>query len=184
MSQGNIQTQVIRVGIHTVPPDQHGWRGLELEGNRKRKWYTLLENEQCLVTALLIPPGEIGVRHSHETGELNIHFANGLPLVRWNAPGELHGGYSPTAPVDDPEQAQRLNDAEATIRAAGLDAVANVFRDLASDVAGFRKLVEELARPAPSLNVGIDVLFPPFKTTIDDPTVPGGPRTVIGQWYD
>ncbi len=183
MSQGNIQTQVIRVGIHTVPDDQHGWRGLELPGNRKRKWYTLLENEQCLVTALLIPPGEIGVRHSHETGELNIHFSNGLPLVRWNAPGELHGGHAPQTPIDDPAQAQRLNDAEEAIRAAGLTAVANVFRDLASDVAGFRKLVEELARPAPSLNVGIDVLFPPFKTTIDDPSIPEK-RTVIGQWYD
>ena len=112
MSQSSGHTQIIRVGIHSVPEDQHGWRGLELPGNRKRKWYTLLENEQCLVTALLIPPGEIGVRHSHETGELNIHFSNGLPLVRWNAPGELHGGYSPQAPIDDPEQAQRLNDAE------------------------------------------------------------------------
>ena len=183
MSQGNIQTQVIRVGIHSVPEDQHGWRGLELPGNRKRKWYTLLENEQCLVTALLIPPGEIGVRHSHETGELNIHFSNGLPLVRWNAPGELHGGHAPQTPIDDPAQVQRLNDAEDAIRAAGLTAVANVFRDLAADVAGFKQMVEELARPAPSLNVGIDVLFPPFKTTIDDPSVPGK-RTVIGQWYD
>ena len=79
---------------------------------------------------------------------------------------------------------QRLNDAEEAIRAAGLTAVANVFRDLAADVAGFRKLVEELAKPEPSLNIGIDVLFPPFKTTIDDPSIPGGPRTVIGQWYD
>ena len=183
MSQSSGHTQIIRVGIHSVPEDQHGWRGLELPGNRKRKWYTLLENEQCLVTALLIPPGEIGVRHSHETGELNIHFSNGLPLVRWNAPGELHGGYSPQAPIDDPEQAQRLNDAEQAIRAAGLAAVANVFRDLASDVAGFKKMVEELARPAPSLHVGIDVLFPPFTTTSDDPSIPEK-RTVIGQWYD
>ena len=183
MSQSSGNTQIIRVGIHSVPEDQHGWRGMELPGNRKRKWYTLLENEQCLVTALLIPPGEIGVRHSHETGELNIHFSNGLPLVRWNAPGELHGGYSPQTPIDDPEQAQRLNDAEEAIRAAGLTAVANVFRDLTSDIAGFKKMVEELARSAPSLNVGIDVLFPPFKTTLDDPSIPEK-RTVIGQWYD
>lgn len=183
MTQSGGQTQIIRVGIHSVPENKHGWRGLGLPGNRKRKWYTLLENEQCLVTALLIPPGEVGVRHSHETGELNIHFSNGLPLVRWNAPGELHGGYAPQTPIDDPAQAQRLNDAESAIRAAGLDAVANVFRDLAADVEGFRRLVEDLARPAPSLNVGIDVLFPPFKTTIDDPSVPEK-RTVVGQWYD
>ena len=183
MSQGNIQTQIIRVGIHSVPDEQHGWRGLALEGNRKRKWYTLLENEQCLVTALLVPPGEKSVRHSHETGELNIHFSNGLPYIRWNAPGLLHGG-PPQTPIDDPAQVQRLNDAEEAIRAAGLTAVANVFRDLAADVAGFRQMVEELAKPEPSLNIGIDVLFPPFKTTIDDPSIPGGPRTVIGQWYD
>lgn len=183
MSQGG-DIQIIRVGIHSVPDDMHGWRGLDLPGNRKRKWYTLLENEQCLVTALLVPPGEKSVRHSHETGELNIHFSNGLPYIRWNPPGELHGGIPSQTAADDPEQARRLNDAEEAIRAAGLTAVANVFRDLAADVAGFRRLVEELARPEPSLNIGIDVLFPPFKTTIDDPTVPGGPRTVIGQWYD
>ena len=46
-----------------------------------------------------------------------------------------------------------------------------------------KKMIEEIAKPAPSLRVGIDVLFPPFRTTIDDPSVPEK-KTVIGQWYD
>jgi hypothetical protein len=29
----------------------------------------------------------------------------------------------------------------------------------------------------------IDVLFPPFKTTIDDPVLPEK-KTVVGQWFD
>ena len=166
-----------------MPEEQHGWRGVDLPGNRKRKWYTLLENEQCLVTALLIPPGEVGVRHSHETGELNLNWRDSLPVVRWNAPGVLHGGYAPQTPVADPAQQQRLEAAEKSIRAAGLDPVADLFRDLVGDIEGFKKMIEELAKPAPSLHVGIDVLFPPFKTTIDDPSVPEK-KTVIGQWYD
>ena len=182
MSQSDSGNHVIRVGIHSVPQGEHGWRGLNLPGNRKRKWYTLLENEQCLVTALLIPPGEVGVRHSHESGELNLNWIDGLPVVRWNPPGILHGGYESETSLENVEQQKRLADAEETIRLAGLDPVANIFRDLVGDIDGFRKMVEELAKPSPSLHVGIDVLFPPFKTTIDDPTVPK--KTVIGQWYD
>lgn len=183
MTQTGDGVQIIRVGIHSVPEGKHGWRGLELPGNRKRKWYTLLENEQCLVTALLIPPGEVGVRHSHESGELNLNWIDGLPMMRWNPPGVLHGGHAPMASAEDEDQGKRLQDAEEAIRSAGIPAVANVFRDLVADMAGFKKMVEELARPAPSLRVGIDVLFPPFKTTIDDPSVPEK-KTVIGQWYD
>ena len=183
MSQSGGGEQIIRVGIHSVPEDKHGWRGLDLPGNRKRKWYTLLENEQCLVTALLIPPGEVGVRHSHESGELNLNWIDGLPLMRWNPPGVLHGGYAPQASPVDAEQQKRLQAAEEAIRSAGLDPVADLFRDLVGDIEGFKKMIEEIAKPAPSLRVGIDVLFPPFKTTIDDPSVPEK-KTVIGQWYD
>ena len=34
-----------------------------------------------------------------------------------------------------------------------------------------------------SLHVAIDCLFPPFKTTIDDPLYPDK-KTIVGQWYD
>jgi hypothetical protein len=43
--------------------------------------------------------------------------------------------------------------------------------------------MRELSRPRPGLHVAIDVLFPPFKTTIDDPAYPEK-LTVTGQWYD
>ena len=29
----------------------------------------------------------------------------------------------------------------------------------------------------------VDILFPPFKTTIDDPAY-AEPRTIVGPWYD
>ena len=45
------------------------------------------------------------------------------------------------------------------------------------------EIVAERARPAPAPRVIVDVLFPPFKTTIVDPGVADG-KTVTGQWYD
>ena len=57
----------------TLPAERHGWRGLGLAGHHKRKWWTLLHNDQVLVTALLLIPGEHSVRHSHESGDLSIH---------------------------------------------------------------------------------------------------------------
>src|ERR671933_2312012 len=80
----------------TLAPDRHGWRGLGLPGHRKRKWWTVLHNEQVLVTALLLLPGERSVRHSHETGELSIHYDGQLrPVVLWNPPGVLHPALPP-----------------------------------------------------------------------------------------
>jgi hypothetical protein len=54
----------------------------------------VLHNDKVLVTALLTGiPGEYGLRHSHESGELSIHFDDALhPSVTWNPPGVLHGG--------------------------------------------------------------------------------------------
>src|SRR5262249_16788475 len=65
---------------------------------RKRKWWTVLHNDQVLVTALLLIPGERSVRHSHETGELSIHYDGELrPVVVWNPPGVLHPSIPPAA---------------------------------------------------------------------------------------
>src|SRR5919202_4971234 len=83
-----------------LPSERHGWRGLGLQGHRKRKWWTVLHNDQVLVTALLLIPGERSVRHSHETGELSIHYEGEMrPVVLWNPPGVLH----PTIPPAQPE---------------------------------------------------------------------------------
>ena len=76
----------------SLPPERHGWRGLGLPGHRKRKWWTVLHNDQVLVTALLLIPGERSVRHSHETGELSIHYDGEMrPVVVWNPPGSARG---------------------------------------------------------------------------------------------
>ena len=90
---------------YTVPERQHGWRGLGIEGNHKRKCYTVLQNEHVLVTALVTLPGETSVRHSHESGELSIHYVDKLqPFVTWHPGGELHGGIQEEIrpPVSDP----------------------------------------------------------------------------------
>src|SRR5688572_32702327 len=87
-------TAPTRVNAYTVPADQQGWRGLGVpEVNAKRRTYTLLWNEQVLVCALLLLPGERSIRHSHESGELSITFADALhPTASYTPGGLLHGG--------------------------------------------------------------------------------------------
>lgn len=174
--------QIILATIHSLPPDKQGWRGLDREGNHRRKWYTLLENELCLVTALLVPPGEQSIRHYHESGELNLSWPDGLPLMRWNPPKVEHGGPVAPEPGTLTETEKQMQEAEKSLSTVGDPAVANLFRSVLSDLSGFRKLVEDLTRPKPSLRVSVDVLFPPFQTTITDPLYPEH-RTVTGQWY-
>jgi uncharacterized coiled-coil protein SlyX len=165
-----------------VPPERHGWRGLSVGGptSAKRKVYTLLHNDRVLVTALLLMPGERSIRHSHETGELSVHFLDDMhPEVNWNPPGVLHGGA--------PALSAGLDDA---IRAAApIDytnsEVAELARELDrlnAQVRALQERIRQLQRPATPRFI-VDVLFPPFKTTIDDPAVPEK-RTVVGQWYD
>jgi hypothetical protein len=171
--------KAIRVNPYTVPAGQHGWRGLGLEGNHKRKWYTVLQNEYVLVTALVTLPGETSVRHSHESGELSIHYVDKLqPFVTWHPGGELHGGTpeekrAPTADVvpelmsDHPEVKKVL---------------AHV-SNLEHEIKRLDNTLQQLLKPNPAPRLLIDILFPPFKTTVDDPNFPPK-RTVVGQWYD
>src|SRR5438270_13497460 len=87
------ENDVIFVNPFAVPDNQHGWRGLGAPGNHKRKWYTVLQNEFILVTALVVLPGERSIRRTHETGELNISYiGENRPIIRWNPPGVPHGG--------------------------------------------------------------------------------------------
>ena len=87
------QLKSFSVNPYTLPADQQGWRGIGLPGARKRKWYTVLHNDQVLVTALFQLPGEQGCRHSHETGELSIAYVGDLqPIITWHPPTEAHGG--------------------------------------------------------------------------------------------
>jgi hypothetical protein len=175
------EDDVTSVNPFAVPDGQHGWRGLGAPGDRKRKWYAVLQNEFVLVTALVVLPGERSVRHFHETGELNISFAGqNQPVVRWNSPGALHGGASelPGAPAEQPS----LMAALARLSTSSPD-LAEVLSSLLGRQEQMEQALADITRPQPGLRVGIDVLFPPFRTTIDDPAYPDK-RTITGQWYD
>jgi hypothetical protein len=165
-----------------LPPDRHGWRGLSVPGHRKRKWWTVLHNEQVLVTALLLIPGERSVRHSHETGELSIHYEGELrPVVLWNPPGVLHPSIPPAEP--EPLDDELAAAAEEARRATQDSALADLLSRLLVDQREMRRKLDTLARGKPSPFIIVDVLFPPFKTTIDDPAYPDK-KTIVGQWYD
>jgi hypothetical protein len=147
-------------------------------GHRKRKWWTLVHNDQVLVTALLLIPGERSVRHSHETGELSIHYDAALhPVVLWHPPGELHPTIS-TGSQDD------LAAAADAARSVTTDApIAELLSRLIADQRELRQRLDRLARAGRQPTIIVDVLFPPFKTTIDDPAY-AERKTVTGQWYD
>jgi hypothetical protein len=171
----------IFVNPFAVPDGQHGWRGLGAPGDRKRKWYTVLQNEFVLVTALVVLPGERSVRHSHETGELNISYAGeNRPIIRWNPPGAPHGGVVevPDMPAEQPALLAALGRLS-----TGSPDLAEVLSSILGRQEQLERALAELGRPQPGLRVGIDVLFPPFRTTIDDPAYPDK-RTITGQWYD
>jgi len=172
---------VIFVNPFAVPDAQHGWRGLDAPGNHKRKWYTVLQNEFILVTALVVPPGEISIRHYHETGELNISYLSETrPAIRWNPPGVPHGGLPPPPPVDALDE--RVRQELGKVKTTHPD-ISELLSGIVQRQVDIQKQIAELTRHQPSLRVAIDVLFPPFTTVIDDPVYPGK-RTVVGQWYD
>ncbi len=173
--------KVLRINPFTVPEGQHGWRGLGVPGNHKRKWYTILHNEKVLVTALLLIPGERSIRHSHESGELSIHYRGEIkPGVTWNPPGVLHG------PPVKQEINQGVNAGLIGQEKSSNPEVARLVQQISQLQLQMQQLQEglqQLLTPEPSPRVIIDILFPPFKTTIDDPAYPER-KTVIGQWYD
>jgi hypothetical protein len=165
------------VNPYLVPADQQGWRGISVPGQSKRKWYTLLHNEQVLVTALVLLPGESSIRHSHESGELSISYVDPMqPLVKWNPPGVFHA--APEPPATEAAMAPLPDVGGDAMLAALLERIGG----LEAEIKRLGALVEELRRPSPKPMVLVDVLFPPFKTTIDDPRV--GTKTIVGQWFD
>jgi len=168
------------VNPYTLPPDQHGWRALSVPGHHKRKWYTLLHNETVLVTALLLIPGEASIRHSHETGELSIHYNGEMkPGIYWHPAGEIHSG-SPAMPEDE---ATRTAREEEMIRQAGDSPMVALLQQLLTDQREMRQKLDAIAKGAIAPRIIVDVLFPPFKTTIRDPAYPEE-VTITGQWYD
>jgi hypothetical protein len=177
------------VSLHLNPylSAEQGWRGLTIPGNHKRKAYTVLHNDKVLVTALLTGiPGEYGLRHSHESGELSIHFNGQMqPGVSWNPPGVFHGGTpAPQQPLSA-RVAENLISQAAALKGENADVALLVERisELQAQMIELSRMLEERLRPEPSPRVIVDILFPPFKTTVDDPALPE-PKTVVGQWFD
>ena len=164
---------------YTVPVEQQGWRGLGVpEVNAKRKAYTLFWNEQVLVCGLLLMPGERSIRHSHETGELSITFSDALhPAVGYTPGGVAHGGNAPAAEQPGSD-APVLRDA----LTAGMPELKQLIDQMLEEQARLRRELEELRAPA-GPRMLIDILFPPFKTTIEDPAYPEKVE-IVGPWYD
>ena len=65
---------------YTLPEERQGWRGVTIGGHHKRKASTVLNNEQVLVTALMLIPGERPIRHSLVSGGISITMASCAPL--------------------------------------------------------------------------------------------------------
>lgn len=175
------------VSLHINPyaVGDHGWRGLTIPGNHKRKWYTVLHNDKVLVTALLLMPGEVSIRHSHESGELSIHYAGEMrPQVTWNPPGLLHGGRPPQQDVAQ-AVAENLLAQDQALRSDNPEVAALVeqIMQLQRQMQMLQRQLHERLRPEPTPRVIVDILFPPFRTTIDDPECPEK-KTVTGQWFD
>jgi hypothetical protein len=169
-----------RVSAYSVPEDQQGWRGLGLTGvNAHRRSYTLLWNEQVLVCALLLLPGERSIRHSHQSGELSITFSDALhPTASYTPGGLVHGGATePRTPEAAVAQADEL------LQAAGSPLLGEILLKMLEEQRELRKLIDQLRAPTPGPRILVDILFPPFKTTIDDPAYQEK-RTITGPWYD
>lgn len=176
------------VALHINPyfAAEQGWRGLTIQGNRKRKAYTVLHNDKVLVTALLTGiPGEYGLRHSHESGELSIHFSDSLrPMVTWNPPGLLHGGIPREQDIAE-AVAENLMSQEGLMKSSNPEIALLVgqITQLQLQMQRLQQQLMERLTPQPAPRVIIDILFPPFKTTVDDPALPEK-KTVVGQWFD
>ena len=179
-----IDQKVTRVDPYRV--SDQGWRGLGLPPGHKRKWYTVLHNESVLVTALITLPGETSVRHAHESGELSLNFLDRMnPRVTWHPPGEFHGGgeivgsglESETFNYQAPETKKKTST---------IPEIESIFAQLNHMESQFKQLqawIKEQLRPDPSPRLLIDIIFPPFKTIIDDPRFP--PKKIVtGQWFD
>ena len=169
-----------------LPDDRKGWRGLEISGRPRRRVYTVLETEHVLVTALLQIPGEPGVRHSHESGELSFRWGGDMtPFITWHPPGEWHGGAAEAKADKSKEVAEgvALLRSQLETGAAEVKALIDIAETLQEQIDALSRQARNATGPAGGPGLLIDLLFPPFRTTIDDPAYPE-PRVITGQWHD
>ena len=100
--QKQAQLAPARINPFMLSADQQGWRGVSLPGAAKRKIYTVLHNEQVLVTAMVRLPEDRALRpsHYHDSGELSIQFEGGVtPIIGWSPPGPPHLHAPPRNPA-------------------------------------------------------------------------------------
>ncbi len=169
-----------------LPEDRKGWRGLEVSGRPRRRVFTVLETDQVLVTALMQMPGEPGVRHSHESGELSFRWAGDMtPFITWHPPGEWHGGSAEARANKSQEVAEGFALLRSELRsgAAEIESLLRIAETLQEQIDSLQHQTRNAKGPAGGPGLIIDLLFPPFKTTIQDPAYPEA-RTLTGQWYD
>jgi hypothetical protein len=83
----------------------------------------------------------------------------------------------------EPETDELEAATEQARRATQDSAMAELLTRLLVDQREMRRKLDALARRRPSPFIIVDVLFPPFKTTIDDPAY-AEKKTIVGQWYD
>jgi hypothetical protein len=105
------------------------------------------------------------------------------PVVSWNPPGFLHGGATfAAAPLAALTEAARQV-APADFADAAVASLAAQILQLQEQMQRLQQALQDLTRPVAAPRLIIDVLFPPFRTTVDDPRLPE-PKTVTGQWFD
>ena len=169
-----------------LPEEQKGWRGLEVSGRPRRRVFTVLETDQVLVTALMQLPGEPGVRHSHESGELSFRWNGDMtPFITWHPPGEWHGGAAEIRANKSQEVAEGLALLRSQLKSGSTEvkSLLDIAASLQDQVDTLQHQVRNMHGPVGGPGLIIDLLFPPFKTTIDDDSYPEI-RTLTGQWYD
>ena len=175
-----------QINPFNLPEDKKGWRGMEVHGHPRRRVFTVLETDQVLVTALMQLPGEPGVRHSHQSGELSFRWGGAMtPFITWHPPGEWHGGIAEVRPNEAQEVAEALALLRSTLGSGSSETAAllSVADRLQTQISRLQEQVRNINGPVGGPGIIIDCLFPPFKTTIDDPAYPAV-REITGQWYD
>jgi hypothetical protein len=82
--------------------------------------------------------------------------------------------------VQSPEEV--MSTADELLRASASPALGELLGRLLENQRELRSALDQL-RQQPGPRMLVDILFPPFKTTIDDPAY-AEKRTIVGPWYD
>ena len=81
--------------------------------------------------------------------------------------------------------AASLKEREALLQSGNHDVaqLVTMITELQEQMEELQQQLRDALRPAPAPRVIIDIIFPPFRTLVDDPVLPDK-KVVVGQWYD